>query len=177
MGKQIINMKNIFLVFFITISISLSAQNTNRDSVLGIEIIKIPVQCNISKIKLPVCECINPQIDFWNTTDNDYPIFSYDSVINIYFEQAFNDSLVILVDDSVYYCNYIKTNKSTSFINKVFKVVNQNSNLSPKVEFVLLNKIECVRFKLLYGYRYVYIQRSFDAKWYIEFSNNLKSYH
>lgn len=96
--------------------------------------------------------------------------------LEIVFEQNFDDSIYIKVNDQVVYETRIKTHPKFSVVKSDFEIDYSNYQYLPTISIILVEKKKGIEFKLLPGYRVVYINRILNI-WELNFSNYPRNYY
>ena len=97
-------------------------------------------------------------------------------VLDLAFEQAFDDSVYIKVNDSIVYKKRIKTDPKLSVVKDDFIIDYSVYKDIPSISIFLVEKKKFIRFKPALGYRHVYLSR-LQESWELNFSNYPRFYY
>jgi hypothetical protein len=137
---------------------------------------------NINKVILLVCLfSLSCKKGFYKVkelvwTDSNYTLAKPDSMINIIFEQQFNDTLYY-TNGKIENRSFIKTQKSISRVEKTFAL---NHLINPSVITLSFKNVQLHKasIKLKKEFKYIYINREKEGKvLYLEYSNFIREYY
>ncbi len=95
--------------------------------------------------------------------------------LRLVFEQEFNDSLLILFNDSVFTTGFLKTEKNLGVCLNFISIDYSRFRKVPKISIFLSSKRDCISFYPRIGERIAYIN-NVEGGWSIELSNFLRDY-
>lgn len=110
-------------------------------------------------------------------TPYDKKDFKFDSLKEIYliFEIDFNDTVSVVVNNIEKKRIFIKTNKSLSAVETPVKVDIPENKFN--IELNLIKANDCVKFIPKEKYKYLFIQRTPEGNWFVQYSNYMREYH
>lgn len=97
-------------------------------------------------------------------------------IISLIFEMNFDDSIVIELNNEALFQERIKTISNLSVVRKNFEIDYSKFKESPMVRINLVEKKRCVEFKVVHGFRLLYLNY-FDGFWNLERSNYPRKYY
>lgn len=96
--------------------------------------------------------------------------------IALVFEQSFNDSVLITLNDSIIYNLRIKTNHFYTAVGRNFFIDYHHFKDLPTIKILLIERHKCFEFKPFFGFRMMYVNLIND-RWGAEVSNYPKMYY
>lgn len=125
------------------------------------------------------CSCVEKKVSesVWKPQENEYPKTVLKNSFMLVFQQEFDDSIKVYVANKLLIDGYFKTDPVTGIVpanNKIEKPLPENGS---EVKIVLINKNECVEFKISNKYSYAYITRDEYGKWFVELSEYKRNYY
>jgi hypothetical protein len=124
-----------------------------------------------------VKEVYNESIWIPNPNEESYNLKVSDTtakVLNLTFEQGFDDSIKIFIDSKEVFSKKILTLKNIPVVDEEFKINYDSQN--SLIEILLVNKNRKISFKPMPGYRICYLNRLLEI-WSLEFSNYQRVYY
>lgn len=112
----------------------------------------------------------------WKPKEGGYDRVTYQDYTILIFEDQFNDTLWLKVNDTTIAREYIETNRSLSRVIKDYKI-SRAKEKQLVIEMVLTNSNDHVKFKFKKRYRYLYIKRSTKGVWFVNYSNYKREYY
>lgn len=96
-------------------------------------------------------------------------------IVRLVFEQKFDDTISIFVDDSLLNTGYFKTMKNLGVCANTVSIDFSASQKIPKISIVLHSSIDCISFYPRIDKRIAYITR-IDRAWSVDLSNVIRDY-
>jgi hypothetical protein len=108
-------------------------------------------------------------------SDEDVVQDSLQKEVKLVFEQDFNDTIAILLNDSLFTTGVFKTKNNLGVSLNIISIDYSKFEKVPRISIVLISKNDCESFYPRVGKRLAYINR-IEGAWSIALSNALREY-